>query len=346
MRILIGSSLSISLSGPYIRFFLINYKGGYVKKHFFIWVLIAFGAIWVIRGCTSSFNNKRVTAARDQRITNQTVTITQEAKDGLDLAALAELVKEVKSAKHLEKEINREGGINNLDLNADGKVDFIKVTEFGNKNDAYGFSLTVEPKDGEEQEIATIQIVKGEEKAEIQVRGNEQVYGHNHYYRSHSPLTSFLLWSYLATPHRYYSSPWHYGSYPSYYNSYSTVSHNVYRSRAVSQTQYANTQRVTANDFRKPQSSLRSPNTGKVANTGIRRSLANPTSTQKQFLARSGSKSVRSGGFGKSSSKSSSVRSGGFGRSSSSSSRSTSSRSRSSARTFSRSYGGFGGGGK
>jgi hypothetical protein len=89
-------------------------------------------------------------------------------------------------------------------------------------------------------------------------------------------------------------------------------------------------------------SSLRNPNAGKTANKGIRKSLANPTSTQKQFQARNKSTMKRSGGFGRSTgsstgrstvSRSSARRSGGFGRSTARS-----------VRSFG--GGGFGGGGK
>jgi len=67
-------------------------------------------------------------------------------------------VKTAKDGEHLEKLINdKDTGVNNLDLDEDGKVDYIKVTEYGNDN-SKGFSLTVEPSKGEEQEVATARI--------------------------------------------------------------------------------------------------------------------------------------------------------------------------------------------
>ena len=90
--------------------------------------------------------------------TDTTTTVTQtNAAEGLDLKALTLLVKEVKDASELEKRLNTSGGINNLDLDADGKVDYIKVTEYGTA-DHKGFSFTVEVTPGDVQEVATIEL--------------------------------------------------------------------------------------------------------------------------------------------------------------------------------------------
>jgi hypothetical protein len=174
---------------------------------------------------------------------------------------------------------------------------------------------------------------KAGDSARVEVRGNEQVYGRGHYYHTHYPVGSFLLWSYLLSPHRYYVSPWSWGYYPTYYSPYPTVAHSRYSRRVRPMTSTTSAKRVAASQLDR---SLQNPNRGKVAQRGIRKSLAQPTATQKQFQARSASK-TRSGGFGRSSSR----RSGGFGRSSSSGRRG-----HRSARGFS-SYGGsFGGSGK
>ncbi|MBD3421550.1 MAG: hypothetical protein GF398_15635 [Chitinivibrionales bacterium] len=290
-----------------------------------IFFLIVFVLIWGSRSCAPRYRSARNTTQ------NTTVNATAEAADGLDLKALNALIPEAKSAKELEQELNKPGGINNLDLNADGQVDFIKVTEFGNQEDGYGFSLTTEPVKGEEQEIASIEIVKTGEKAQVQVHGNEQIYGRGHHYHSTHSLGSLMLWSYFLMPHPFYVSPWYYGYYPGYYSPYRTVTRTVYRNRARSVTGSRSINRSSNRAaLARPKSNLNNPNTGKVASQGIKKSLRNPTSTQKQFAARSASRSTRSGGFGRGS---------GRGRSR------TGSRSSSrSARGFggSRSYGGFG----
>lgn len=288
-------------------------------KNYFVPVLVFFALIWALKGINSGPNRRLANNY------NVNVTVDSDAKDGLDLEALIELVKKGKDAKDIEARLNKPDGINNLDLNSDGKVDFIKVTEYGNKKDAYGFSFTVELSGKEEQEIAEIEIEKGGDNANITARGNEQIYGHNHYYHGYHPISSFLLWSYLLRPHPFYFSPFGYGYYPGYYRSYNTVNRSVYRSKTRNITRNSNTQKMS----QASKSRLSNPNKGKYANSGIKKSLANPTNTQKQFKARNPAKRVKSGGFGKK-------------RSNFSSTKSTRSYS---ARSYS-SGGGFGGGGK
>ncbi len=261
-------------------------------KNYFIPILVFFAFIWVIKGINSSQQRQ----GGDNY--NVDVTVASQARDGLDLEALIELVKKGTSASDIEKKLNQPDGINNMDLDEDGRVDFIKVTEYGDKNEAYGFSFTVEVKEKEEQEVAEIEIEKSGEKAEIVARGNQQIYGHNHYYHGYSPIGSFLLWSYLISPHRFYYSPFSYGYYPSYYSRYGPVGRSVYQTRTRNLTRNSNTSALAANSP-KGKSKLSNPKRGSVASSGIKKSLKNPTSTQKQFHTRNRAKSVRSGGFGK-----------------------------------------------
>ena len=261
-------------------------------KQYFFPILIVFIFIWTLKGISS-------TPQREYDANfNVNVTVDSQAKDGLDLQALTELVKKGKSAEDIEGKLNQPGGINNLDLDEDNKVDFIKVTEYGNKKDAYGFSFTVNLDGGEEQEIAEIEIEKAGENAEIVTRGNEQVYGRNHSYHSYHPITTFLLWSYLIRPHPFYFSPWRYGYYPSYYGYHRPVGRNVYRTRTRNLTRNSTVKPLAANSA-KSKSSLSNPNRGKYANKGIRKNLSSPTSTQKQFRARNVSRKTGSGGFGR-----------------------------------------------
>lgn len=238
------------------------------------------------------------------------VTVQQSAADGLDLKAVMEILKSCKNAEEFEKKLNQPQGVNNLDLNLDGKTDYIKVDEYSDGK-IRGFSLTTEPNQGEIQEIATIEIQKEGEQAQVQARGNEQIYGQNHYYHSRFSFTDFLIMSYLLRPHPFYSSPFRWGYYPSYYGmGYPVRSYYSYRSNVRTYTKNSR-----ANFSKQPQfkPSRKSPNTGKTASS-IKAPLKNPTKSQKSFQARSRSKSTRSGGFGRKTSKPS-VRSSGFRRS-------------------------------
>jgi hypothetical protein len=248
--------------------------------------------IWVIKGI-----NSKPRSYRGNTQTNVNVNVISQAKDGLDLEALTELVKKGRSAEDIEKKLNQSGGINNLDLDENGKVDFIKVTEYGNKKGVYGFSFTVDLDNGEEQEVAEIEIEQSGDNAEIVTRGNEQIYGSHHHYHSMHPISTFLLRSYLLSPHPFYMSPFGFGRYPGYYNQFNTVNRNTYTNRTNTYKQNSDTKRLSANSP-KSKSKLNNPNRGKVANSGIKKSLVKPTGTQKKFHARSASKTIRSGGFG------------------------------------------------
>jgi len=261
-------------------------------KKYFIPILIVFVFIWAMKGIDSG-SSQRDTANYDINL-----TVDSQAKEGLDLQALTELVKNGKNAEDIEKKLNQPGGINNLDLDGNNKVDFINVTEYGNKKDASGFSFTVKLENGEEQEIAEIEIKKSGENADIVTRGNQQVYGQNHYYHSYHPISTFLLWSYLMRPHPFYYSPWRHGYYPSYYGSYGPVGRNIYRSRTRNITRNSTVKPLSANSAAS-KSSLSNPNRGKYANQGIKKSLSKPTRTQKQFRARNVAGKVGSGGFGR-----------------------------------------------
>jgi hypothetical protein len=220
-----------------------------------------------------------------------------EAADGLDLKAVGELVKEVKSAEEFEKRINEPNGVNNLDLNQDGKVDFISVTEYGNEQ-AKGFSLTVQPARGETQEIATIEIEKKGEQAQVDVRGNEQVYGQHHHYHYGMSPGSLLLMAYLFRPHPFYVSPFHFGYYPPYYGlGYGRVGGATYQTRTRTITQNSTAQRAPQGATASRKSALTSPNQGKTASRGIKNSLRNPSKSQRAFRAQA-HKPTTTRGFG------------------------------------------------
>lgn len=220
------------------------------------------------------------------------------AADGLDLKTVGTLLKEAKDAEHFERLVNDPNkGIDNLDLDENGEVDYIKVTEYGSE-EGKGFSLTVDTGEGQEQEIATIGIEKaGEGEADVQIHGNRHIYGENHYHHSRFSLTDYLLLGYIFRPHPFYFSPWRRGYYPSYYRPYRTVSTSVYRTRTSSLARSSGLNRSSSNRL---QSRVRSPNAGKTA-SNIKAPLKQPTASQKSFQARNPSKTLRSGGFGRSS---------------------------------------------
>jgi hypothetical protein len=216
--------------------------------------------------------------------------------DGFDLKALPAILKEVNNVEDIEKKLNQPNGINNLDLNNDGEVDYIKVTQIklqGEKipKGAYGFSLTTEVEKGQNQEIATIEIIPQKEKVKVSTFGNEQIYGKNYGYNSFYSMSSFFLMGYLLNSRTFYSSPYGYRNYPSSYSSYSRVNNSDYTRRSSSFSSSA-TKSSSSPIFNKSSAA------NKTANSGIKRSLKNPTTSQKAFRQRGVSKLNR-GGFGR-----------------------------------------------
>lgn len=98
--------------------------------------------------------------------------------DHFSLEAALELFKKSNSPEDFEKRLNTESNyVNNLDLNEDGKTDYIRVVDHV-EGDAHAIVLQVPLSADESQDIAVIEIEKqGPDKAILQIVGDEDVYG-------------------------------------------------------------------------------------------------------------------------------------------------------------------------
>jgi len=270
----------------------------------------------------------------DVQQSQPTVTVTPEVSnlgDNLDLQALGALVQKSQNAQGIEDTLNSNGSINNLDLDGDGNVDYIKVTEYGSGN-SRGFSFTVDLPNNQSQEVATIEINQNGNNAQMNINGNQQLYGQNNSYQSHVSVSDLLIMHYLFSSHSYYHSPYRYGYYPHYYHSYRRVPVRSYHSRV---SPYRSSSTITRTTTRTT-SKIVSPNATKSSPivSARAKSIATPTSSQRSFKATTNSRPVTTG-FKSSNTRpvsntSTRPRSSSFGSSSKSSSRSSSSSSRSS----------------
>jgi hypothetical protein len=310
-----------------------------MKKVLFLSLIVIFVAT------LTSCNEKQYQSNQPQPEVN--VTTSVNPSDGLDVKLVGALIQEGKcsNAEDLEKEINKEGGINNLDLDGDGKIDYINVTENDSKGNktARSFDLTT-GKDGDVTHIATIDVEKVGNEYNINMAGNEQIYGAGYYHTMHCgpSFGEMMFFHWLFMPRPVYYHPYYYpGYYPRYYGvGYSrpvVVSRSVYSQRTSTQRTVV-TKTVTKST---PKASvIKSSNTGKVS-TSTRKSISDNTQKQRQFQSRDANKSVNKGGFTKKSSSGSSSysgssskkSSGGFFSSGSSSGRSGFGRSSSSGRS-------------
>ena len=222
--------------------------------------------------------------ACNQNPPQNNVSIQSSAPAGFDVNKLAQFVKTSTDPQTLEKAINNPSNhINNLDLDKDGNVDYLKVEE-PEKNK---LAVVDDVSSADSVTIARINVEPDSTNnvANLSVRGNPDYVGYDNYYHSSFSLTDMLILGYFLRPHMYYMPMYHYGYYPSYYSRVRTVS-----------------------TFRPTTSSA-------MSSRSFRGSLSNPGRSQRSFGTRS-SQSVRSGGFGHSSSGSSFGRSSSSGRSS------------------------------
>lgn len=98
--------------------------------------------------------------------------------DNFSLQGALQMFQNASSPEEFEKMINTEGNhVNNLDLNGDGQIDYVRVIEKTEK-DSHVFILQVPVSETESQDIAVIELEKtGNESAVIQIIGEEDIYG-------------------------------------------------------------------------------------------------------------------------------------------------------------------------
>src|SRR6185436_4205802 len=155
-----------------------------------------------------------VAPAREQLTT---VSPSSEAAEGLDLHAVSELFKSSENPETFEKALNDpETGVNNLDLDGNGEVDYIRVVEEVS-GDTRVMILQASLSEKEFQDVATIEVEKaGEKQYNMQVRGDEVIYGTQYYV---APVdVNIHLWPAVVRlyrpAYRPYRSVYYYGHYP------------------------------------------------------------------------------------------------------------------------------------
>lgn len=131
--------------------------------------------------------------------------------EDFDLETVVAVVKEnkVSGAEQLEDFINGNNGVNNVDTDKDGNIDYIRVIE-GKDGQAITLDFSAKPSSGEEVTVASLRFTQNTISNEMVVEGAYPNYVdgyNNHYYSYHTPhygMTTgealFLMW--LMTPNR------------------------------------------------------------------------------------------------------------------------------------------------
>ncbi|WDF64357.1 hypothetical protein [Flavobacterium sp. KACC 22763] len=178
--------------------------------------------------------------------------------DNLDLYAVMSLFQKSKTIEEFEKNLNLEKtGINNLDLDLDKKVDFIKVVTKKNGN-SFTFILQVAVNKKENQDVAVILVDKDKNgKVKMQIVGDELLYGKDYViepvsksspaktanpaYAGDDPVQSspavtavvvetVPIVQYVYSPaYVPYYPPYYYGFYPPYFAAFTVMAVGIYR---------------------------------------------------------------------------------------------------------------------
>jgi hypothetical protein len=176
--------------------------------------------------------------------------------DNLDLYAVLTLFQKSKTIEAFEKDLNlKETGINNLDLDLDKKVDFIKVVTT-QQDSSFTFTLQVDVTKTETQDVASILVDKDKNgKVLLQIVGAEALYGKDYviepkgqssvtanpaYTGSDPVATSTVAQSvvtvqsapivqYVYSPvYVPYYPPYYYGYYPAWHFAFTAIAIGVY----------------------------------------------------------------------------------------------------------------------
>ncbi len=182
------------------------------------------------------------------------------AGDNLDLYAVLDLFLKSKTIEDFEKSLNEQKtGINNLDLDLDKKVDFIKVVT-KKDGDAYTFILQDAVSKTETQDVAVILVNRDKnKKVTVQIVGDVDLYGKDYViepktsptpsvtanpaYTGPEPVTkdvpattttvvvqSAPVVQYVYSPaYVPYYPPYYYGYYPPYFAAFTVMAVGIYR---------------------------------------------------------------------------------------------------------------------
>jgi len=167
--------------------------------------------------------------------------------DNLNLYAVLDLFKKSSSVEDFESRLNNQDNhVNNLDLNGDNEIDYIRVVDYG-KDDFHTLVLQVPVSKTEAQDVAVIEVQKNANNdARIQIVGDEALYGKDYIiapvteeqqqraktanYSTNTPAVQqsqtnvyVNVWgwpsvTYLYGPgYVYWVSPWYWGYYPGWW---------------------------------------------------------------------------------------------------------------------------------
>lgn len=198
--------------------------------------------------------------------------------DQFSLAGALDLFKKAASPEAFEKGLNQEdNGVNNLDLDGNGEIDYIKVIDKQSGN-LHAFILQVAIGPNENQDLAVIELEKtGNDRAMLQIIGDEDLYGEpvivepvdaaggaylddersllargpvNYYEADDLPLLLVNVWAWpvvrfvYAPGYRPWISPWGYRHYPGWWRPMKPLRWNVFHPHRLAYQRHYSVVRV------------------------------------------------------------------------------------------------------
>jgi hypothetical protein len=230
-----------------------NLKTSIMKKYLFFCALAAMSLL-SLPALSQSKDKPKSDPAKDD-----TTALLGLAGDNLDLYAVLDVFQKSKTVEAFEKSLNdADLKINNLDLNLDKKVDFIKVVT-KKEGESYQFILRVDVTKTESQDVAVILLDKDKDKKiSLQIVGDEELYGKDYViepkgnssvtpnpgYKGEDPVVVTVpaptttvvvqqapIVQYVYSPaYVPYAPPYYYGYYPPWFGFATVMAVGIYRS--------------------------------------------------------------------------------------------------------------------
>lgn len=165
--------------------------------------------------------------------------------DNFSLEGALELFKKSASPQEFERLLNSpDSKVNNLDLNGDGEIDYIRVVD-KNEGNVHAFILSAAISAKESQDIAVIELEKRNDgTAVLQIVGDADIYGIETIIEPTEEVrvnagtstrrTVVNVWAWPSVQYVYgpaysvWASPWYWGYYPGWYRPWRPVVWSVY----------------------------------------------------------------------------------------------------------------------
>ena len=197
--------------------------------------LIAAFASLSLHSCSDTTAQNRVTVSHPQP---QDINVQSNDIPGFNVNRFADLLKTTSSPDALTQAINAKGNdINNLDLDEDGQIDYLKVDQVDNT------TLAVYDETNNDK-VEVCKLTVNTQNNSYSVVGSPQYCGNTYVYNSQPGITlgQFLFLHWMLTPHPYYHPYWgyhrgYYVGYHPYYTHYSRPYTRTYsRTRTITRT--------------------------------------------------------------------------------------------------------------